>query len=623
MASSHEDEDWDKSTSEIQSEDSDDLHENRPNRWKGPSQSWRSITEEDRLTYNALERLRNQDLSLHLYNAYKLKQGTAPAAADEGSGQEEDVDAETGRPVRNEPWPLPRSWTAWPLPTHLLPPDDFMKSTEDEDEVFTFRRPEDQRPSSRLEEVVSAAALKFAKERFLSRDVTESAHQGDESIVKTEPLSSENESKPNESSDDGDDDERMDVDQGSQGRQKGKQKASVKTFKPVVATDDDVSYDLIRPSTRRILGKLDHTLSILHNARMTSAQYLEDSEKSSSENEDERDDHKSPQRMLQSRQSSHPSPERSPSKPSRIPTGDEAEGFVKKKSNRGRPRKYVQREGESKRDFQVRRARALKGKVRLPPTKGEEDDEATTTAGESQSSPRKRTSLRKRRRETTTDNREYWMQKKLDRFKPRDWSDIMGAAALAGFPPSVIARATQRCADLFGQGMEMHRIDETAVSSGASGVKTTTYQPGVEMPSTSSEAEDEVGGLGLRQARSRSRHSSAAPSRIGPPTSDEEAGEEGASPKKDQKRATSRGKGQHFCPYADCERALAGFDKPFNLQRHMKSVHGQDSLEVAEEQEAATDGMIGGVRRDGFLEPIRVQKGWRAGDTKKRAERNP
>lgn len=87
MASPHDDDEWDKSTSEIQSEDSDDLHENRPNRWKGPPQSWRTITEEERLTYNAFVRLRNQDLSLHLYNAFALKQRAAVAG--EGSSQEE------------------------------------------------------------------------------------------------------------------------------------------------------------------------------------------------------------------------------------------------------------------------------------------------------------------------------------------------------------------------------------------------------------------------------------------------------------------------------------------------------------------------------------------------------
>ncbi|KAG6368467.1 hypothetical protein INS49_002674 [Diaporthe citri] len=583
MASSHDDEEWDKSTSEIQSEDSDDLHENRPNRWKGPPQSWRTITEEERLAYNALLRLRNDDLSLHLYNAWALKQRAA--AAEEGSSQEEDVDAETGRPVRSNSWAPPRNWTAWPLPTHLLPPDDFMKIVDDEDEVFTFRHPDEQSPRSRLEEVVSATTLRFAKERLRRRGIAESSHQGDDSTVKTEPSASENESQPSESGDHGEDDESMDIDQKSEGRPNRKQKAPVKTCKPVVATDDDVSYDLIRPSTRRILGKFDDTLTILHNAQMPSAQHLEGSEESSSER-------------------------------------DEADESVKKKSNRGRPRKYVQKEGESERDFLIRRGKALKGTVRIPPTDEENDDQATTAAGSSQNSPRKRSPSGKRRRKTVAEDREHEKHKKLERSNLLDWKDVMGAAALAGFPPDVVARATQRCANLFGQGMEMHKIDETAAASGASGVVTTMYQPGGEMPPSSSEAQEDVGDLDLRQARSMSRHSSAALSRMTSPTSDDEGDEEGASPKKPQKRATSRGKGQHFCLYEDCDRALEGFDRPFNLKRHMKLVHGQDSLEIAEKKEAATDDMIGGVHRDGFLEPIRVQKGWRAEDTKKRAKKN-
>lgn len=642
MASSHDDDEWDKSTSEIQSEDSDDLHENRPNRWKGPPQTWRGITEEERLTYNAFVRLRNEDLSLHLYNAWALKQRAA--AAGEGPSQEEvrptfsvpetrrlrladfwiqDVDAETGRPVRDSSWVPPRNWTAWPLPTHLLPPDDFMKMTEDEDEVFTFRRPDDQSPRSRLEEIVSATTLRSAKERLRRRGIAESSHQGDGSIVKSEPSESENESQPSESGDHDEDDENMAIDQESEGRPKRKKKAPVRTFKPVVATDDDVSYDLIRPSTRRILGKLDDTLTILHNAQMPSAQDFEDSEESSSESEDGHDEHERPQEMPRSRQSSRPSssPQR-PSSRSRMPTGDEADESVKKKSNRGRPRKYMQREGESERDFLIRRAKALKGAVRIPPTDEENDDEAATAADESQNSPSKRIPEGKRRRGTVTEDREHGKHKKLKRSNPLNWKDVLGAAALAGFPPHVVARATQRCADLFGQGMEIHKIDETAAMSGASGVVTTTYRPGGEMPSSSSEAEEDVGDLDLRQARSMSRHSSAAPSRMVSPTSDEEGDEEGASPKKPQKRAKSRGKGQHFCPYEDCDRALDGFDRPFNLKRHMKLVHGQDSLEVAERKEAATDDMIGGVHRDGFLEPIRVQKGWRAEDTKKRAKRN-
>ncbi|KAL1872962.1 hypothetical protein Daus18300_004102 [Diaporthe australafricana] len=616
MASSQDDDDeWDKSTSEIQSEDSDDLHESRPNRWKGPPQTWRTIVEDDRLTHNALERVRNQDLSLHLYNAFALRQGAPPAAADDDSSLEEDVDAETGRPVRNEPWAPPKSWTAWPVGTEHLQVDDFMKKTEDEDEVFTSRRLERQMPSSTLEEVVSATTLRFAKERFLRRRVTEPSRGGDNVSIKIEHVSSGNESLPSEVEDD--DDERTDVSREPEVR---KQKTPVRMFKPAVATDDDVSYDLIRPSTRNILGKLDRTLTVLHNARMTSAQNLEDSEESSSENEDASGDLEQPPQPSQPQQSSRASssPDRSRSR-SRISSDEEAAMAVKKKSNRGRPRKYVQLEGESERDFLVRRARALKEKQPL----AGDDNDATTSAGESQSSPRKPRWGRKRRRESMTEDREYWMHKKLERFNLRDWSDVMGAAALAGFPPSVVARATQRCADLFGQGMEMHRINETSASSGATGVHTTTYQPGAEMAPSRSESDEDVDDLHLRRARSMSRNSSAAPSRPVSSTSDEEGHETGGSPKKPQKQTRPRGKGQHYCPYTDCSRAVDGFDRPFNLKRHMKLVHGQDNMDVVEKEEADTDDMDGGIHRDGFLEPIRVQKGWRAEDTKKRAERKP
>lgn len=483
-----------------------------------------------------------------------------------------------------------------------------MKIGDDEDEVFTFRRADDQTPSARLEEAVSATTLRIAKERLRRRGIAESAHQGDDSTVKTEPSASENESRLSESED-----------QESEGRQKRKQKAPAKTFRPVVATDDEVSYDLIRPSTRRILEWFDNTLTILHNAQMPSAQHL-DSEESSSEVEDGH--HESPQKMSRSRESSRPgsSPERPPSR-SRTPKGEEADGSVKKKSNRGRPRKYVQREGESERDFAIRRAKALKGKSKLLPTDGE--DEATTTAGEGQSSPRKRKSGLRRRRESMDEDREHEKHKKLKRSNSRDWEDVIGAAALAGFPPRVLARATQRCANLFGQSKEMPMISETGASSGANGIETMTYRPGGKMPSSGSEAEENDDDLDLTQARSISRHSSAAPSRLGSPASDEEEPEEErASPKKSQKRAKPRGKGQHFCPYEDCARASAGFARPSNLKRHMKLVHGQDSLEVAEKEEAATDEMLGGIHRDGFLQTIPVQKGWRAEDTKKRAKKN-
>jgi hypothetical protein len=45
----------------------------RPNRFVGPNSTWREFTEEDRLVHNSMTKLRDQDLSVHLYNAHAMK----------------------------------------------------------------------------------------------------------------------------------------------------------------------------------------------------------------------------------------------------------------------------------------------------------------------------------------------------------------------------------------------------------------------------------------------------------------------------------------------------------------------------------------------------------------------
>lgn len=618
MASSQDDDDsdeWDKSTSEIQSEDSDELFDKRPNRWRGPPQSWRTITEEDRLTYNALERLRNQDLSVHLYNAFALRQTPQEADAREGSY----TDAETGRRVAHrEPWVPPKGWASWPLGARLVPPDDFMKRTEDEDEAFTFRRLEREIPSAKLEEVVSANILRFAKEKFSKRCLGETTPPSAGVKVKLEPLSSENESVPSEaeSEDDGD------MEGTSGGQPQTKTRAPVATFKPAVATDDDVSYELIRPSARRILEKLDQTLSILHNARMASAQNLIDSAESSSEDAVEHDE-KSHRSRRTSRASSGRAPSHSMPHTPKAGGGETTTTMKRKKSNRGRPPKYVQREGESEQDFLLRRAKAQKKKQPARPDSEAGDGE--TTAAEDQKIPRKRRRRRTRRRESMTEDTEYWMQKKLERLNLRDWSDVMGAAALAGFSPRVVARATQRCANLFGQGMDMHTVNETAISTGINGIETTRYEPGNAETPSSSESEHDEKDLDVRQARSISRQcAGVAPGRMVSSVVSDEEDEGGGSSRKHQKRSSSRGTtaGQHYCPHADCPRALKGFGRPFNLKRHIKLVHGGESVEeVRMTPSVEEDDLDGGVHRDGFLQPVRIQRGWRSEDTRTRAKR--
>jgi len=73
---------WDLDSDEIASVASEDLYQNRPNRWTGPKSSWRTLTAEERQLWRSMRQLEHQDLGVHLYDAFALKrQGRDPATA--------------------------------------------------------------------------------------------------------------------------------------------------------------------------------------------------------------------------------------------------------------------------------------------------------------------------------------------------------------------------------------------------------------------------------------------------------------------------------------------------------------------------------------------------------------
>lgn len=76
---------WDDlDTDDIASVTSEDLHRHRPNRWAGASSTWRGLTEEERLLWQAVRRVGDQDLAAHLYNAFALRR----RAGDPGTVQD-------------------------------------------------------------------------------------------------------------------------------------------------------------------------------------------------------------------------------------------------------------------------------------------------------------------------------------------------------------------------------------------------------------------------------------------------------------------------------------------------------------------------------------------------------
>lgn len=53
--------------------DDSDAEDDRPNRWTGPPSTWQQLNGAEIDTLTALNELHNQDLSIHLYNAFALK----------------------------------------------------------------------------------------------------------------------------------------------------------------------------------------------------------------------------------------------------------------------------------------------------------------------------------------------------------------------------------------------------------------------------------------------------------------------------------------------------------------------------------------------------------------------
>lgn len=187
----------------------------------------------------------------------------------------------------------------------------------------------------------------------------------------------------------------------------------------------------------------------------------------------------------------------------------------------------------------------------------------------------------------------------------RDWSEVMGVAAMTGLPSVAVMRASKRCADLFGQDMEFRTFGETRVKKVARGEFRSWKHTYVESD-TDSDAEVQAA------PRKRGRPRASSPSRAQPQTqrsrsrsvaapvlplrphtqfptsSHTEATESRLAPDEHNSAAYQEqnpprsgvGKGPHrktdiLCPVVKCSRHTEGFSRVWNLNLHMKRVHPQ------------------------------------------------
>jgi hypothetical protein len=511
-----------------------------------------------------------------------------------------------------------------------VPSEDFMRTEETYDDT-TFRRPPSPNPAGELEEEITAAILRLATERFRRR-------QGQDGPAGEEDggVDSDTEVPDAEPSIEGSQEQeiekgvlKMEIEEsdGSSDGGEESQQARGTAFRAAISADDELSYGILRPSVRHILTKLDRTLTTLHNTRMAAFTHMSESDP---EEEDKDDGGQSspPSRKKRKRASGNE---------------DTDQGMPDRRKRLGRPAKvHTPREGETEREMLIRVAREKK--QRIPVFSDEEDGTPTygrprsrrrnrDTASQPQPQPQPEDHVEEVNPSQDAQNGSAGSssapsagpgshvedpERRLERMGLRDWRDVLGAAAMAGFSSKVIARASQRCANLFGQQIEFKTLAEYPAAHGTRRMHTTRYRPGGTISSDEEEDEEEAAMTEVEQRRAVSRSSSVA---IGSSSSDD-GGEKIKRPR-GRRRNDVTTVGQFYCPHPGCSRAIQGFSKRSNLTRHLDTVHGKSpALEhMTSDDEDVSNEVHGAVHVDGFLKPIKVRRGWREGDTKPRPPR--
>lgn len=384
----------------------------RPNKYHGPPSTWRSWTEQERLLAASLDQIRAADLSIHLYNAHAMKRrlrtkeqqdrvpswGSKERWVGTRDNSEESADDENGDPF----FVPPKVWTAWPMPPDEVPREGEKKlgRREDDDERWTLRREGSGMPSEELQESLVAEVLRRAKERFRQREWESSddevgAASGNEDV----PIKKARETSASaaESHDD------------------ALKSGKGRFMKPVIMADDDRAREILQPTVRHILSKLDGLLMGLHHARQA---YLPTGdETTASETQTDMDE-------------TSPAPRKTKAK------------LRRKRNRHSKNNENTSLDAEPALDLDT-----------------DSDSNFIPSVKQSPSPPRSCSNKRKRSL-LSPRSASLSRLKRQRRLGLRDWSDVLGVASMVGFDAAVIERATNRCTTLFGEGIKFRTLYE-------------------------------------------------------------------------------------------------------------------------------------------------------------------
>ena len=205
----------------------------RPNKYHGPASTWRNWTAPERELVASLDQLTAKDLSVHLYNVFKLKQKRSAKQRSQPELDENDADMYDA-----DSWVPPRVWTAWPLAPEAVPREQEERKWVEPiilPPPYIVRR---EMPGDSLRELLEAEVQRKARIKFAERPWAD-----------------------------------IDDDDGNE----------LTNMKPVDMTDDERASKILRPTIHAILARLDSLLMGLHSARNASLAYDDSGNESQSQ----------------------------------------------------------------------------------------------------------------------------------------------------------------------------------------------------------------------------------------------------------------------------------------------------------------------------------------------------
>jgi len=402
----------------------------RPNRYYGPASTWRSWTANDRaVAEDALNNSRASDLGAHLYNAFALKEKANSARAGRPGvrSHSRSRPRSTGDDHSEVPFAPPDVWTAWPLRAR----DVSRENASDGFKRTHLTVHNNDRPSAALEETLVATILRTAKEKWSDRLWEPEKPRVDRAKRdwKAEIDLTKQQLRESGLLDDEGEDVKL-----SRHEIEGRDTEGVDD----VSVVDDSS---LASSPEANIPTDVPTFSSQAFAAAAASSSSED-ESEASVTDDDRpvfsaDDEEARRVLL-------PSTRHLLSKVDDLLVGlHKARVAYAVRDHGSQPRSRSATSGAATTDderftrFGSRAASRKRGRKRKRSHSSREDDSGCETT-------KSRSRTRSAFRQFGTKGKGYGL---------RDWSDVLGMAALTGWKTETIARASERCAKLFGQNM--------------------------------------------------------------------------------------------------------------------------------------------------------------------------